>query len=157
MKDMAEGKTDAEDGANVGDGETLLLTQEAVDKVVAERVARERSKFGDYKELKVKAETADTLQAELEKTRVELDKAKASIASAELATKRYALALDNGFNAAQAALLTAPDDAGLEMQVDAIKQLVGGSGQMIVSAEGKAPGGAKTTGADFIAGLMNDM
>jgi hypothetical protein len=107
-----------------------------------------KQKFSDYAELKAKAETADALQVELDETR-------ANIANAEIARKRYALAVEHGFNQAQVALLTASDDEGLEAQVEAIKSLNGS--QMIVGAEGKTPKGVKPSLANLFAETIKDM
>lgn len=46
------------------------FTQADVDRIVAERLARERAKYGDYKQLKAKAAELDQLK-EAEKTAVE--------------------------------------------------------------------------------------
>jgi hypothetical protein len=142
----------ATDGVSAGDGQVFeaITSQEALDKIVAGRVSRVKQKFSDYAELKAKAETADALQVELDETR-------ANIANAEIARKRYALAVEHGFNQAQVALLTASDDEGLEAQVEAIKSLKDGSSQMIVGAEGKTPVKGATSSADIFADVVRQM
>lgn len=53
------------------------LTQADVDRIVQERVARERAKFSDYDELRAKAEGARTLEerfADLEKQNAQLSR-----------------------------------------------------------------------------------
>lgn len=46
-------------------------SQEELDRMIGKRVAREREKFADYDELKVKAEKTDELQAALDKLQAE--------------------------------------------------------------------------------------
>lgn len=46
-----------------GEGFKPIATQEDLNKVIAERVSRERAKFSDYKDLKAKAERLDQLEA----------------------------------------------------------------------------------------------
>jgi len=72
-----EAKTPAEGGETgvVISGNTVtdkVFTQAEVDRVVGERLARERTKYQDYDSLKEKAEKFEELQAE---TQTELEKA----------------------------------------------------------------------------------
>lgn len=63
------------------------LTQDEVDRIIQERVARERAKYADYDDLKAKAEKADELEAEgqseLEKARSAAEKAAQGQTAAE--------------------------------------------------------------------------
>lgn len=72
----------AENAAESGDGQTVekqqeqTFTQADLDKVVKERVARERAKYADYDELKTRAgekATADERIADLEKRYAEAE------------------------------------------------------------------------------------
>lgn len=62
-------------------GQAQTFTQEHVDRIVKERLARERAKYGDYDDLKQKAEEYDKLQdeqkSELERERAAREKAEA--------------------------------------------------------------------------------
>jgi len=73
----------AEGAAETGNGGAAekTLTQAEVDRIVEQRLARERNKFSDYDELKAKAAKADELEAaqlsDLEKERKAREKAEA--------------------------------------------------------------------------------
>lgn len=51
---------------STGDGESQVFTQEDVNKIIADRLERERKKYSDYEELKVAAEKLEAMQAEQE-------------------------------------------------------------------------------------------
>lgn len=74
MSNEPEGKP------NEGEPKEKTFTQADLDRIVADRVSRERAKFADYDELKSKAEgakTADQRIADLEKRVAEADAAEA--------------------------------------------------------------------------------
>lgn len=71
-----------DDPAPPGDDKTF--TQADIDRVVQERLARERSKFGDYDDLKAKAAKLDELEAENQSV---LEKAQTRAEQAEQAAK----------------------------------------------------------------------
>ena len=53
---------DGGDGGG-GDGFTPITTQDDLNKVIADRVNRERAKFADYKDIKAKAARLDEIEA----------------------------------------------------------------------------------------------
>lgn len=79
---MAEGTPNSENAEGKGQG-GKTFTQDEVNRLVGERVARERGKYADYEDLKAKAEKYDEAQ---EAAKSELDKAReaAEKATAEL-------------------------------------------------------------------------
>lgn len=82
------GAQEPEDDKPKGEGgDDKKLTQAEVDRIVEQRLARERQKYADYDEVKARAEKADELEAEgkseLEKARGEAVKAKEAAQAAE--------------------------------------------------------------------------
>lgn len=65
------------------------LSQAEVDKIVADRVARERKKFADYEDLKKKASEYDKLQ---ESQKTELQKKEDQLAAQAVEIQRYKVA-----------------------------------------------------------------
>lgn len=104
------------------------FTQEELDKIVNERLARERKKYEgiNLEELKSKASRLDELE-EASKTELEKEREKAKKLQAELdgirraeevRTIRETVAKETGI---PANLLTAEDDAGCREQAEAIR------------------------------------
>lgn len=81
-----------------------ITTQADLDRIIGDRLARERSKYGDYDELKAKAAQFDDLEeakkTELEKVQAKLAKAEAKVAdfehAAQLATWKAQVAEETG-------------------------------------------------------------
>lgn len=81
-----------------------ITTQADLDRIIGDRLARERSKYGDYAELKAKAAQFDELEeakkTELEKVQAKLAKAEAKVAdfehAAQLATWKAQVAEETG-------------------------------------------------------------
>lgn len=81
-----------------------ITTQADLDRIIGDRLARERSKYGDYSELKAKAAQFDELEeakkTELEKVQAKLAKAEAKVAdfeqAAQLATWKAQVAEKTG-------------------------------------------------------------
>lgn len=74
-----------------GDGDTQQqgqsVPQAEVDRIVRERVARERAKYADYDELKAKAEGSRTLEQRLADLETELTTTKAKALKTSVAAK----------------------------------------------------------------------
>lgn len=77
-------ETAAESG---GEGQEQTFTQADVDRIVKERVTRERAKFSDYDALKSQAEGAKTLEQQVADLRGELDSTKAESLRARVAAE----------------------------------------------------------------------
>jgi predicted transcriptional regulator len=97
------GNTDnnANDGGQQSGG---LFTQEQVDAIIADRLNRERAKFGDYDDIKSQLQKlkdeqqkkADEEKSELEKAQGELNETKGTLATLQqqLETTRYQRAIE---------------------------------------------------------------
>lgn len=83
-----EHKTETTANAGADTGTAKVFNQDEVDKILAQRLAREREKFADYEEIKKKAET---LEAEAKK-RAEAEMTELEKAKAELEAKNQAIA-----------------------------------------------------------------
>lgn len=87
-----------------------LLTQADVDRIVAERIKRERDKFKDYSELKTKAAEFDKV-AEAQKT-AEQRAQEAAVAAEERANQLLKRAIRSEIKALAADKFADPDDPG---------------------------------------------
>ena len=88
------------------------FTQADVDRIVRERVQRERSKFADYDDLKAKAEGAKTVEQQLAEMRAENAKMQRDNLAARIAAK-------HGIPPEDADLfLTGSDEATLTAQAE---------------------------------------
>jgi hypothetical protein len=79
------------------------FTQADVDRIVADRLTREKGKYADYDELKAKAEKFDQLEAssksDLEKEREARQKAEKEAADAKAASLKLEVAAEKGVKA----------------------------------------------------------
>lgn len=100
---------------------TAPASQEDLDRIIGERLARERSKFADYTDLKAKAEQFDALE---EQNKTELQKALDRAAAAEaLAAEATKVSLRTSIAAAKnvpASLLSGSTKEELEAAADAL-------------------------------------
>jgi hypothetical protein len=90
------------------------FTQADVDRIVKERVAREKAKFADYDDLKAKAGTAATVEEKM----AALEK---RLTEADTRALRATVQANHGITAEDAALfLTGSDEATLTAQAKAL-------------------------------------
>lgn len=124
---MAKTQPSAEPGstgdAGGGDEFTAITSQADLDKVIGERIARERSKFSDYRDLKAKAERLDALEAatqtEADRTAERIAAAEAAAAKAAADTLRWRIAARHGITDDDAELfLTGTDEDTLVRQAE---------------------------------------
>jgi len=87
-----------------------LVPQADVDRIVRERVARERAKYSDYDDLKAKAEGSKTLEERLASLEGELTAAKAIALRSDIAAKHGLSAEDRDL------FLTGADESTLTAQ-----------------------------------------
>lgn len=103
-----------------------ITSQEQLDRIIGERLARERSKYADYNELKLKAakfdEAEEASKSELEKAVARADKAEQQLRQAELNQLRGEVAAAKGLTLAQSKWLQGETQAELEANAD---QLLG--------------------------------
>lgn len=157
-------------GAGGGNAYTPPATQEELNRIIGERVAREQAKFTDYDQLKTKAEQFDALERQRAagaqggqpgdqvaqqlaafETRVAEAETKATTVEQTLATTQVELArnkvaLDKGIGKEQLVLLTATTEDDLVKQADAIKALSVGTGR--APGQGGSGSGGAPAGLD---------
>ena len=139
---------------------TAPASQEDLDRIIGERLARERSKFADYTDLKAKAEQFDALE---EKNKTELQKALDRAASAEaLAAEATKVSLRSEVAAAKnvpASLLSGSTKEELEAAADALlafrgEQVPGPKAPFVPAAtpgQGNKPAKSVSAGAEMFA------
>ena len=98
-----------------------IASQEALDKIIQARIARERAKFADYDELKAKAEKLaefeESQKSEAQKAQERLEAAEKRAAELELKATRAEVAAAKGV---PAELLTGSTQEELEASADAL-------------------------------------
>jgi hypothetical protein len=109
-------------GAPEGNEPAKTLTQADVDRIVAERVAREKGKFADYGDLKAKAAKFDELdqasKTEQERLTERLTTAEKRAAELESKALRLEVAAEKGLTTAQAKRLVGATREELEADAD---------------------------------------
>jgi hypothetical protein len=83
-------------------GAAKTFTQADVDRIVSERVARERAKYPDYDELKAKAADADKTKSKLDKMAEQVEAITKRAETAEIETARHRVAEKLGLTAKEA-------------------------------------------------------
>lgn len=129
------------------------FTQADIDKIVKERVARERAKYADYDDLKTKAAGAKTLEdrvAEIER----------GAKDAEARALRAEVANAKGLTPTQAKRLIGSTREELEADADELLADIGErkKNNNVVPREGKTPkgGGATSDLREFTRNLFGD-
>jgi len=129
---------------------TAITTQEELNKVIAERVKRERDKYANHAELEAKAKKLDEIE---EANRTELDKANARADQAERERDtirseklRLEVASKHGITGDYLDLLTGSSEEELEAKAIKVAALIPaetaettGIRELHVAAEGKSP------------------
>lgn len=123
MPDENDAPKGGDDGAT-GAGFKPIESQDALDRIIGERVARERAKFADYADLKTKAEQFDAAQ---DAAKSDLQKAldRATAAETERDTLRTTalrteVGAAKGLTVEQAARLVGATREELEADADAL-------------------------------------
>ena len=137
-----EPQTPAEGGTETAEAEKpRSFTQDEVDRVVGERLARERSKYADYDEVKKKAVEFEELQAE---TATELEKAVAKARKEERASALQEYEIERRSNRLQVAVsnhareLADVDDVVLNLERGDTNELFTDEGAVNDDTFGKA-------------------
>jgi hypothetical protein len=122
-----EPRTDQTEPAKVEvkqDTQDKTFTQADLDRVVEERLARERRKYEGFEELKAKAARADELEAanqsEIEKAQSKATKAESERDQAKAQLLRFEVAAEKSVPPKLVPLLTASSKEELESQADLI-------------------------------------
>lgn len=151
---MADENTGAQSTENQETGKTF--TQDELNKIVEQRLSRERSKYADYEDIKaqlaeLQAETDESNQNdELEAARQRIAELEGQIADRTAADARAALiqriAEENGVDAKYLPLLTAEDEDGLKTQA----QLLAGKFAEPSTKEGGNPADVKSKTSETV-------
>lgn len=141
------------------------FTQDELNKIVGERLAREREKFADYDVLKAKAdkydEATEAAKSELQKAQERASSLEAELTGLKKANEireaRENVARESGV---PANLLTGNTEEECKAQAEAIKAYARPEGYPKVKDGGEAPhsnnlGSAKQQFADFMGQIMN--
>lgn len=114
-----------------GPVENKTFSQADVDRIVNERLKRERDKnaekYGDYDELKAKAQAADTSKSEMTKLAEWLAASEKKTADMEARALRMEVAQAKGLTAAQAKRLSGSTKEELEADADELLETFGSS------------------------------
>lgn len=138
---MAEGDAPggAPDPKNDTKGADKTFTQADLDKLVKDRLERERKKYADYEDLKAKAERlselekqgmteAERLKAELAEVKTKADEAEKRLADAELERKKAALIAKAGLPIELASRVRGTTDEEIAADIETLKPLVAKKG-----------------------------
>lgn len=122
-----DGNGTSGDTSAAGDEFKPITSQEDLNRVITERINRERSKFADYKDLKAKADKFDELEAanksEVEKAKEATTAAEQRAAKAEADALRLRVAAKHGISDEDADLfLTGTDEETLTKQAERLMQ-----------------------------------
>ncbi|MCW2752494.1 MAG: hypothetical protein JWR83_3604 [Aeromicrobium sp.] len=133
---MSEQQTDAstqngndtsDTTSGAGDEFKPITSQDDLNRIITDRIGRERSKFADYKDLKAKAQRFDELEAanksEIDKANDAKAQAEARAARAEADALRLRVAAKHGISDEDADLfLTGTDEETLARQATRLSQ-----------------------------------
>ena len=112
-------------------GFTPPASQEELNRIITERVQRERAKFGDYNDLKAKAAKFDEIdqqsKSEAEKSAERITVAETRATTAEARADRLEVALEKGLTPSQAKRLVGSTREELEADADQLLKDLGDS------------------------------
>ena len=152
-----------ESGAPDGTEFKPITTQDDLNKVIAERISRERAKFADYKDVKAKADRLDSLEAanksEAQKVAERIAALESENARIQSEALRSRIQAKHGISDEDADLfLTGTDEATLTRQAEALAGKAADRKKQsnVVPTEGKAtPPPAGDEMREFTRGLFN--
>lgn len=148
---VTEGAKEATEGADQAK-ESQLVPQADVDRIVKERVARERAKYSDYDELKAKAAGSQTLEERLASLEGELTAARTIALRSDIAAKHGLSAEDRDL------FLTGTDESTLNAQAQRLAEREADRKKQgnFAPKEGTTPtGGTNTDERDFVRNLFS--
>jgi len=155
MSDVEE--TDKADKA----GFTPPASQEDLNRIIDERLKREREKFKDYPDLKKKADDLDKIEAanatELEKANARADAAEKLVAELEPEILRWKTIAQNEIPPDYQDFIVGKSEEDLAAVVEKVKTLIPAPEdhepvrELVVAGEGKSPA---AVGADPLAAML---
>src|SRR5690606_24527734 len=144
-----------------GDGFKPITSQDDLNRVIADRIGRERAKFADYADLKAKAEKFDELEAanksEIEKAAEKATAAEQRAAKAEADALRWKVAAKHGISDEDAELfLTGTDEETLIRQAERLAERTSARKKNgnVVPREGSTPPAAPDDERAFVRELF---
>lgn len=146
--------TDQNETTETTDSEVKTFTQEEVDRIVSERLARVKSQYADYDDLKSRAEAADNLQKQVEELNGKLTEADKRASDAELSSLRVKISAEHGV---PLSALTGSDEESLVEQAKGLVEWKTASSGVKREAEnsGNSSGPAKDAKARAREALAN--
>lgn len=135
-----------------------IASQEALDKIIQARIARERKRFEDYDELKAKAsklaEFEEAQKTEAQRAQERLEAAEKRAAELEAKATRAEVAAAKGV---PAALLSGSTQEELEASADALIAFKGEPAKgLVLPDQGKTPKEPSGTSADRFAAALDE-
>lgn len=160
MGATTEGKSKTDSGS--GEGFQPITTQEDLNRVIADRVNREKAKFADYAELQAKAARLDAAEAAAktaeEKFNERLAAVEGKLTTSEANSMRWRIAAKHGISDEDAELfLLGTDEETLEKQATRLADRASAKKKTnVVTKEGTTTdGGAEDTMREFTRTLFN--
>ena len=142
MTEVTEPVVEAEGGNS---GWTPPATQDELNRIIADRITREKAKYADYADLKTKASEFDKL-ADAQKTETQraLERAEAAeraLAESQSAALRLSVIARHGIPAEYQEFVSGGSEDELEARATKVKAMFATAGQtnLIVPAEGSTP------------------
>ena len=122
-------------------GADKTFSQADVDRIVADRLARESKKYADYDDLKKAKEELDQMKqgqlSEVEKLKAALDKAnkktadtEAAMKALQLTTLKSKLCVEAGLSGDLASRVQGEDETAIKADIEALKKLFPGTKPM---------------------------
>jgi len=164
MSEETGGTTTTEETSEQTPEFQAITSQDEFDKAIQARIARERAKFGDYDDLRAKAEKLNELEeaqktAE-QKTAERLAAAERAATEAEAKVLRRDIAIEHKLTAEDAALLDNITDEeamrALATRLAAVNES-GARGPRPDPNQGKSGGNTASTGDQFAAFFTNQL
>lgn len=145
-----------EQGTDGASAFQAIESQDALDKIVQTRIARERAKFADYDDLKAKAEQFSQFEeqqkSEAQKAQDRAEAAEKRAAELELKSLRAEIAADKGV---PVALLSGSSQEEIEAAAEALIKFKGDAGKgPVIPGQGKTPVKGPSSPADSFAGFF---
>lgn len=113
---------------NTGGDFKPITSQEDLNRIIADRVSRERGKFADYSDIKAKAEKFEQLEAEklteTQKLQAQLDELSGKAAAAEKANARLSVIAAEGIPAEYQDLVHGDTPEALSASAKKAKELI---------------------------------
>jgi len=134
-----------------------IASQDALDKIVQTRIARERAKFADYDEIKAKADKLaqfeESQKTEAQKSQERLEAAEKRVAEFESKAVRAEVAAAKGV---PVALLSGSTQEELEASADALIAFKGEQAKgLVLPDQGKTPKTTPENADDWLRGLAS--